>query len=341
MLEVNLKPGVSAVVCCYNSSAVIVPTIQALSRQEIPPGSGYELILVDNNCTDDTLFLAEQAWRNSIHPVRIVKETKPGLIHARKTGVFSAQYHILLFIDDDNILAPGWIERLLNLYSRRADVGGIGGHNEPMLEGEKPAWFDKFSGMYACTPSYENPDVSAFKQRLFGAGMSFRTEALLAVFDSALPFSLVGRTQDTLNRGDDSEICLRVGLLGWKLWYENSLKLQHNILKSRINWAYVLNARRGGGHADIILKIYQDLLEGRVPLNYSELSLYISSLWQEFWQLRSQYKDLAALAGEGENPALRYHYLQGLTEGFLKMEKLEYDATRKKIINFYSKRKNG
>jgi hypothetical protein len=162
-----------------------------------------------------------------------------------------------------------------------------------------------------------------------------------SVFDPALPFFLVGRTRDTLARGDDSEICLRAALLGWKLWYESSLKLQHNILQARINWAYVLKARRGGGHADIILKIYQDLLAGNTPLPYSELSVYISSLWQEFWQLRSRYKDLAALAGEGENPALRCHYLQGLTEGFLKMPKQEYAATRRKIIHFYAKRKNG
>jgi hypothetical protein len=195
--------------------------------------------------------------------------------------------------------------------------------------------------MYACTPPHENPGVSAFKQTLFGAGLSLRTQVARSVFDPARPFYLVGRTRDTLARGEDSEICLRAGLLGWKLWYESSLKLQHLILKSRISWAYVLNARRGGGRADIILKIYQDLLEGRVPLGYSELSLYISSLWLEFWQLRSQYKDLAALAGEGENPALRYHYLQGLSEGFLKMPKQEYGAARKKIIDFYAKRKNG
>jgi hypothetical protein len=69
--------------------------------------------------------------------------------------------------------------------------------------------------------------------------------------------------------------------------------------------------------------------------------LYISSLWQEFWQLRSKYKDLAALSGEGENPSVRYHYLQGLTEGFLKMDKQEYGATRKKISDYYSKRKTG
>lgn len=334
-----LKPGVSVVVCCFNSAEVIVPTIRSVAGQAIPPGTGYEVILVDNNCTDDTMRLAKGAWAGTGHPLRIVKETEPGLIHARKAGVAAANYHILLFIDDDNILAPDWIGRLPGLYSRRPDVGGIGGYIEPLLEGEKPAWFDKFSGMYACTPAHENPDVSTCKQTLFGAGLSLRTEAARQVFASDLPFFLVGRTRDTLNRGDDSEICLRIGLLGWKLWYENSLKLKHAILKQRINWGYVLRARRGGGHADLILKIYQDLLAGATPLTHAELAAHISSLWQEFWQWRSQYRDLAAVSKEGTNPSLKYHYLQGLTEGFLLMDKHEYETIRKRISDFYAKRK--
>ena len=240
-----LNPGVSAVVCCYNSAEVIVPTIKALAGQEVPGGAGYEVIMVNNDCTDDTIRQAESAWDNPLYPLRLVKEPEPGLIHARKTGVMTARYEILLFVDDDNIMAPDWVERLVELYSKRPEVGGIGGYIEPLLEGEKPAWFDKFLGMYACTSSHENPGVSAFKQTLFVAGLSLRTRVARSVFDPALPFFLVGRTQDTLNRGDDSEICLRAGLMGWKLWYEPSLKLKHYLLKQRVNWMYVLQACRG------------------------------------------------------------------------------------------------
>lgn len=337
----NSPAGVSIVVCCYNSAAVIVPTLKALSAQSVPPGIGYEVILVDNNCTDETVRLAERTWKNPAVPMSIIKEPQPGLIHARKTGVFKARYDILLFIDDDNLMELDWIERLLDVYSRRPEVGGIGVCIEPLFEGEKPGWFDSFSAMYACTPPYENPDVSAFKQTLFGAGLSFRVQALRSVFDLPLPFFLVGRTQDALSRGDDSEICLRAGLMGWKLWYESTLKLKHYIRKHRANWGYVLQARRWGGQADIILKIYRDLLEEKTPLTYPSLSMYISSLWEGFWQNRAKHKDLEKINKEGDPVALRYHYLQGLTEGFLKTDKQRYDAARKKITGFFSERKTG
>ena len=95
---------------------------------------------------------------------------------------------------------------------------------------------------------------------------------------------------------------------------------------------------QGGGHADIILKIYRDLLEGNTPLEHRQLSIYFSSLWEEFWRNRVKHKDLVKLKNEGDNVALMYHYFLGLTEGFLKMDKPEYDATREKIIEFFQKR---
>ena len=341
---ITLKTGVSVVICCYNSAGVIIPTIKALAAQRVPPGIMYEVILVDNNCTDNTVQLAEDIWKkeNRPYPLRIIKETEPGLIYARKTGVFSASNDILLFVDDDNILEPDWIERLQDMYSRWPDVGAIGGYIEPLFEGEeegiwkRPPWFENFSNMYACTAIHENPGVSAFKQTLYGAGLSIRTQVIRSLFDSPLPFFLVGRTQNILNRGDDSEICLRIALMGWKLWYENTLKMKHYILRHRVNWEYVLQARKGGGYADIILKIYCDLLEGNTPLNYVELSVYISSLWQEFWQLRIKHKDLGSLFEEGKRPNLRYHYLQGLAEGFLKLDKQEYNRTRGEICTFFT-----
>ncbi|MCU0285428.1 MAG: glycosyltransferase family 2 protein [Acidobacteria bacterium] len=343
--ETILKPGISVVVCCYNSAAVIVPTMQALSAQLIPTGINYEVVLVDNNCTDNTVHLAKDTWKNSPIPLHITRESRPGLIYARENGVFKANYDILLFVDDDNILEPDWVERLVDMFSRRPEVGAIGGYIEPLFaieeneQWEKPAWFEKFSGMYACTPPHENPGISAFKQTLYGAGLSVRTQVIRNIFNSALPLFMVGKTKDTLSRGEDSEICLRIALMGWKLWYEKSLAMKHYLLKRRVNWEYVIQARKGGAYAEIILKIYRDLLEGQSPLKYKDLSVYISSLWENFWVLRIKNNDLFKIALEGDPISLRYIYLQGLTDAFLKLDKQEYNETREKISTFFASQK--
>ena len=258
----NLKPGVSVVVCCYNSGHVVNPTIDALAHQEVPPGAGYEVILVDNNCTDDTLQKAQKAWRNQTHPLRIVKESEPGLIYARKTGVSHALYNILLFVDDDNILEPGWITRLRDIYREMPNVGAVGGYNEAFYLGDAPDWFDRYCEVYACGP---RDDCSRLNpKKVFGAGMSFRTSVIKSILFSDLPFFLVGRTKNILTRGEDTEMSLRCRLMGWDIYYDDSLRLRHCLTSGKLNWSYVCRARKLGGSAGIILQIYNFLLAGKI-----------------------------------------------------------------------------
>jgi glycosyltransferase involved in cell wall biosynthesis len=328
-----LQPGVSVVLCCYNSAGVIVPTIQALAAQDVCPGAGYEVILVDNNCTDETVVLAESSWGDPAHPLRIVKEHEPGLINARKTGVKSARYEILLFVDDDLILPYNWAATIYRLYKKAASAGVIGGTISPLFQGEKPWWFDRFAQVYACGVQKPSSGSPADKKTLPGAGLSFRTAVIQEIFDAAVPLFLVGRTQDTLSRGEDSELCLRAALMGWDVRQESTLVLQHYLLARRLSWEYVLQAKKGGGAAAVILKMYKKLVQHEAPLTYEELSADLERKWRYFWK---KIENEAELKEEGSLKAFRYSYLQGFTEKLKSMGAETYDRVREQLTGFYS-----
>jgi glycosyltransferase involved in cell wall biosynthesis len=329
----NENPGVSIVLCCFNSAGVIEPTVKALAKQLVPKGCGYEVILVDNNCTDGTVALAEENWKNLKYPLRIVKENQPGLIHARKRGVEEAQYHILLFVDDDNILAPDWIEKLAPLYQKMPRVGAIGGYNQPLLSGAKPAWFDHYQQIYACGPRHRNPNLDS--RKLFGAGLSFRTGVVKSVLFSPLPLFLVGRTRNTLIRGEDTEMSLRCLLSGWDFYYDDSLVLQHNLLRPKVNWAYVCQARKMGGIAGIVLKIYRDLLAGREPLTQPELHHYVRKMWREY--LGKHRKYIFHIKKAGSESSFLFYRLLGMSKGLILYRKT-YPDIRRRILEYYKPR---
>jgi glycosyltransferase involved in cell wall biosynthesis len=325
------------VVCCFNSAAVIGPTMAALAAQKIPSGLGYEVILIDNTCSDETVALARQAWGNVPWPVHVIVEGHPGLNQARASGVGQARLAIIQFVDDDNILAPDWISLLVDTYADRPEVGAAGGRNEPLFLGSaaepgvKPPWFDPFASMFACTPEREQPLQPASKETLFGAGLSLRSAAAQAVFNPERPFFLPGNIAGIVNRGDDSEICLRLRLMGWKLWYNPALRLEHQLLPSKVNWPYVLRARQGGGRAEVILKMYRDLLKGERPLPYRAMAAFVAAEWGEFWEQREACCDLVKLQQEGEGVALRYHFLLGMQSGLLALGPAAYDERRSTI----------
>lgn len=329
-MDNTLTPGVSIVVCCYNSADVIIPTMNALSRQEVPPGTGCELLLVDNNCTDNTVQLARDIWKEADYPMRVIKERTPGLIYARKAGVKNASYDILLFVDDDNILAPGWVEKLSRLYREMPGVGAVGGYNEALLQGGKPEWFDRFQGVYACGPRDEAAGVNPKKK--FGAGLSFRTRVIRSILFSGPPLFLVGRTKNALIRGDDTEMALRCVLLGWDFYYEPALKLQHNLLPNRVNWEYVCRARKGGGISSIILKIYRDLIKNKEPGDYGKTVRFVLRKWKEFF---IQYKGrLFSIKKEGAEPSFLFYRLVGMSRG-LSMYRKTYGHIRREIVDYF------
>lgn len=330
-----LKPGVSLVVCCYNSSEVIVPAITALARQHLPRGIGAEVILADNNSSDKTIRLAQKTWKKEKppFPLRVIPVREQGLIHARKAGVFNAAFDSILFVDDDNILEPRWISGVFEIFRNQPRAGIIGGYNQPAPAAEPPPWFYSFPSVFACKMQEQPSGPLTRKKTVFGAGMAIRTALIRNMFASGPPLFLVGRKGDLLMRGEDSEICMRAALMGWDVWYENSLRLQHRISEKRLNWPYVMTCRKWAGIADVFLLMYKNLLEGKPPFTYPQLSYYICREQEALWRGSN---NAALMVKEGSPKSFRHHYLIGLLEGFLNTPEAEYEQNRATLLHYFS-----
>lgn len=109
----------AVIIPAYNEEHHIEQCLLAISRQEQPFD---EVILVDNNCTDDTVKIAR-----AFPFVRIIKEKKQGLIPARNAGFNSAKSDILCRIDADAVLAPDWSSRVRKNFEEDDTLSGITG----------------------------------------------------------------------------------------------------------------------------------------------------------------------------------------------------------------------
>jgi glycosyltransferase involved in cell wall biosynthesis len=93
-------PEISFVVPARNEAANIGACVDGLVRQG--DHARVEVIVVDNGSCDDTAAIA------SAHGARVVREPRPGLAHARQAGLVAARAPILVFIDADTLVSPGW-----------------------------------------------------------------------------------------------------------------------------------------------------------------------------------------------------------------------------------------
>lgn len=118
---------ISIVIPVYNEQRYIVQCLESISRLKLAPD---EVIVVDNNCTDDSIKLASR-----FPFVRIVKEKKQGMISARNAGFNAASGEIIARCDADTILPSNWTKRIIMNFTKNkidALTGPISYYDAPI-----------------------------------------------------------------------------------------------------------------------------------------------------------------------------------------------------------------
>ena len=243
--------------CCYNSSDVVVPTLNHLANLNTK-GIDAELIFVDNASTDNTTHLAMKRWKilNEPFPVKFVFEPNPGLMLAREKGIEVSTFDYIVFVDDDNWIANDFIQVVSLYFNNHPDTGAIGSNNSPVFERDKPFWFDKFENWYA-VGSLTDKEGNLREIGLFGAGLSIRKSVYVMLKKNGFESCLSGRLKDSLVSGEDYELCKAIYLSGWNVVWLPQLRLKHFIKPARLNWNYFRQLNIGESKSILFFLAYE------------------------------------------------------------------------------------
>jgi hypothetical protein len=132
------KLRVTVAVITYNRSSFLRQTLSGLVRQDYPAG-GWELLVIDNNSTDDTADVVASFMGSAARPRRIL-ETRPGLDHGRNRAIEEARGDVIALVDDDILLEPDWLTQLVAPFASQSShsIGVVGRRGRPGLPG-RPA----------------------------------------------------------------------------------------------------------------------------------------------------------------------------------------------------------
>jgi glycosyltransferase involved in cell wall biosynthesis len=146
-----MDKGISVIICCYNSASRLPVTLKHLSQQNVDLVIPWEVIVVDNNSSDNTANIALSYWNASKTntPLRVIEEKMPGLSFARKAGVQSAKYKLSIFCDDDNWLTHNYLQVAYTIMEKEPKIGILGGQCLARTENDSPAWFKDKKEYYA------------------------------------------------------------------------------------------------------------------------------------------------------------------------------------------------
>ena len=245
------KPGarfLTVAICTHDPRRdQLERTLRSLREQDLPHDR-WELLLVDNASTNGVCETMDLGW----HPRgRLVKEPRIGLTMARVRVIDEAEGDPIMYVDDDNVLEPGYLTRVLRLVGEHPTLGVIGaGRLEPEFEEAPDPQLAPYIGMLALrtvdAPAWSNDPRDQVIP--WGAGMAVRrvvAERYRELIATDPLRQRLDRSGASLNSGGDDEFSWVACEMGLGKGIFPELGLLHLIRASRVKQEYLLRLAEG------------------------------------------------------------------------------------------------
>lgn len=229
-------PDLTLAICTHNPRPeVLARTLETL-RAQVAGTLRLELLVVDN-ASKEPLSDRALGLDRFPYPARVCLETELGLTPARWRAYREAASELILYVDDDNFLAPNYAAEVVAFFARHPKAGVVGGRTLPLPEVPIPSWMTtQLLSHLAVRDPGDAPIRFLQDQTPYGAGMALRRTAMKSALVESAVFS--DRKGSHLSSFGDSELCYRIRIAGWELWYEPALKLDHFLSAHRLKPEY-------------------------------------------------------------------------------------------------------
>jgi len=235
---------VTAIICTWNRASLLRETLTCFERLDVPPALDWEVIVVDNNSTDDTSSVLDAF--NGRLPLRKAFEGQPGKSRAANLAVRMATGDLLLWTDDDVRVSAGWLRAYADAAVAHPDASWLGGPVEPWFASEPPTWIARNIASlwepYALVDHGAN-DGPLHQQAIVGANFGLR-----AAVAREFPFNeRIGPTGHAALRGEETELLGRLRRAGLHGWWVGDARVKHYISAERLTYKYIAHWYTGLG----------------------------------------------------------------------------------------------
>ncbi|MBD1996148.1 glycosyltransferase family 2 protein [Leptolyngbya sp. FACHB-541] len=240
----------------YNGAKRLPILLERLRSQINPDPIHWEILIVDNNSTDETAQIIQnyQSNWNQNFPLRYSFEPEQGAAFARHRAVREAKADLIGFLDDDNLPDLNWLSASYSFSQEYPKAGAYGGQIHGEFEVEPPADFNQIQAFLAIrehgpNPSRFDPDKLQLPP---AASLVVRKQAWNDVPPRP---NLTGKLPGLFIQGDDYEPLLYMHKAGWEIWYNPDMHTYHQIPRQRLERSYLLMLARGCGLATYQLRM--------------------------------------------------------------------------------------
>jgi glycosyltransferase involved in cell wall biosynthesis len=229
--------NITVLLCTYNRCLHLPRALDSIAAQILPDTLTWEIVVVDNNSSDDTRTVVQDYCSRHPGRFRYVFEPLQGLSRARNAGIQNAYGEIIAFLDDDVTAEPNWLESL-TASLHEGKWAGAGGRILPPRDFTPPNWLPlggkmDLGGTLALFDLGNLP--GELKRAPYGTNMAFH-KSMFAKYGT---FRVdLGRCGASLLSGEDTEFGERLMSASEHLRYEPAAVIYHPVPEERLTKKY-------------------------------------------------------------------------------------------------------
>jgi glycosyltransferase involved in cell wall biosynthesis len=243
-------PVVSFLICSHRAPKTLFDTLESIRAQNAGLDRA-EVVLVNNGFPPEKAAEVQRFMEGAPVRFRIVDEPTPGQGFARKRSFLAAEGTFFVMLDDDNIVDPYFLGRLLPVLKQYPQVAAVTCYILPQWEVVPPDWLAEFgrgclSYTHAVLPTPRAPAKASMGDdrhrvpRNPGGGMMIHRECAQQYLRTAGPEHLaISRTGSSLIACEDSDIWYTVLESQGAVVFHPRLFIYHIIPPSRLKYSYL------------------------------------------------------------------------------------------------------
>lgn len=222
------------VVCTFNRADMLCACLSSLVGQGLSPAR-YEIIVVNNNCTDYTSNVVSRFCADYPH-VRMVSEPLQGLSAARNRGWQEARGTYVVYIDDDAWAPQFWLERILAAFTTaRPQPVIVTGMVKPYYRSARVSWFlDEYEVMGAGGSTRFLSQTEAVDS-VRGTNMAFTRTILQETRGFSESFGMRGKS---IGVGEETALCRQIYEKQPYFWFDPDIEVLHSVYNYTMSIRY-------------------------------------------------------------------------------------------------------
>jgi len=245
--------SVTVAVCTRNRAPslkrAVRSVLEELATSRWASDPQFCVLIVDNGSTDATAECVRGLQKREPR-IRYVLEPTAGIAVARNRALAELDTDVVVFIDDDETVCPGFIEAHLDTYEQHPACVAVGGAMDLDFDTGAPRWaspalmslYSSYPvpvGTYRRLESGENPP--------FGGNLSLLVSAAIECgrFDTTL-----GRVDTSLISGEETVLLEAMRSAGREIWVTGAARIRHHVPAERASLSWVLRRSIGQGRTE-------------------------------------------------------------------------------------------